>query len=149
MNRPAIFAYSVNHLIDLDNAVVINVEANRSIRLAEIGATRAMVDRTKDIFDLQPERLAADTAYGYGDKLGWPDDCQVTPHIPVFDKTDRTDGAFPNTAFSFDPEADEYTCPGCNKLLPYWWTMSKPRTGTRAAGLGDVTPARKTAEPVR
>ena len=134
MNGPAIFAYSVNYLIDTDNAIIVDVEASRSIRQAEVGATRTMVDRTKDTFDLQPERLAADTAYGSGDMLGWLDDRQITPHIPVFDRTDRTDGTFPNTAFSFDPEADEYTCPGGNKLKKYWRTMSKPRSGTGADG---------------
>lgn len=134
MNGPAIFAYSVNHLIDTDNAVIVDVEASRSVRQAEVGATRPMVDRTKDTFALQPERLAADTAYGSGEMLAWLDDRQITPHIPVFDKTDRADGTFPNTAFSFDPVADEYTCPGGNKLKKYWRTMSKPRSGTGADG---------------
>lgn len=134
MNEPAIFASSVKYLIDTDNAVIADVEASRSIRQAEVGATRTMVDRTKDTFDLQPERLAADTAYGSGDMPGWLDDRQITPHIPVAGRTDRTDGTFPNTAQSFDPEADEYTCPGGNKLKKYWRTMSKPRTGTGADG---------------
>ena len=109
MNGPAIFAYSVNYLIDADNAVIVDVEASRSVRQVEVGATRTMVDRMKDIFALQPERLAADTAYGSGEMLAWLYDRQISPHIPVFDKTDRTDGTFPNTAFSFDPVADEYT----------------------------------------
>ena len=83
---------------------------------------------------LQPERLAADTAYGSGEMLAWLDDRQISPHIPVFDKTDRADGTFPNTDFSFDPVADEYTCPGGNKLKKYWRTMSKPRSGTGTDG---------------
>jgi hypothetical protein len=66
--------------------------------------------------------------------LAWLDDRQISPHIPVFDKTDRADGTFPNTDFSFDPVADEYTCPGGNKLKKYWRTMSKPRSGTGADG---------------
>jgi transposase len=107
MNGPAIFAYSVNYLIDTDNAVIVDVEASRSVRQAEVGATRTMVDRTKDTFALQPERLAADTAYGSGEMLAWLDDRQISSHIPVFDKTDRADGTFPNTDFSFDPVADE------------------------------------------
>jgi transposase len=59
MNGPAIFAYSVNYLIDTDNAVIVDVEASRSVRQAEVGATRTMVDRTKDTFALQPERPMA------------------------------------------------------------------------------------------
>lgn len=46
MNGPAIFAYSVNYLIDTDHAMIVDVEASRSIRQAEVGATRTMVDRT-------------------------------------------------------------------------------------------------------
>lgn len=134
MNGPAIFAYSVNYLIDTDNAVIIDVEACRSVCQAEVGATRTMVDRTKDTFALQPERLAADSAYGSGDMLAWLDDRQINPHIPVFDKTDRADGIFPNTDFSFNPVADEYICPGGNKLKKYWRTMSTPRSGTGADG---------------
>lgn len=64
VNGPAIFAYSVNYVIDTDNAVIVDVEASRSIRQAEVSAKRTMVDWTKDAFDLQPERLAADTAMG-------------------------------------------------------------------------------------
>lgn len=75
--------------------------------------------------------------------LGWLDDCQITPHIPVIDKTDRTDGTFPNTAFSFDFEADEYTCPGGQKLNKYWRTMSKPRTGTGADGFRKYCASKK------
>ncbi|MBP6737210.1 MAG: transposase [Rhodobacteraceae bacterium] len=81
------------------------------------------------------ERLAADTAYGSGERLAWLDDRQISPHIPVFDKTDRADGAFPHADFSFDPAADEYTCPGGNKLKKYWRTMSKPHSGTGTDGL--------------
>ncbi|MTH66734.1 IS1182 family transposase [Paracoccus shanxieyensis] len=127
MNAPAIFAYSTNYLIDTDNAVIVDVEASRSIRQAEVGATRTMIDRANDRFDLQPERLAADTAYGSAEMLAWLDERQITQHIPVFDKTERADGTFPNTAFSFDPVADEYTCPGGRKLKKYWRDIGKER----------------------
>ncbi len=45
---PAIFAYSNNYLIDTDHGVIVDVEATRSIRQAEVGATRTMLDRVKD-----------------------------------------------------------------------------------------------------
>ena len=34
------------------------------------------------------------------------------PHIPVFDKSNRTDGTFSRVDFKFDPDQDRYTCPG-------------------------------------
>lgn len=48
-----------------------DVEATAPIRQAEVGAAREMILRVKDRFDLYPEMLAADTAYGSADMLGW------------------------------------------------------------------------------
>lgn len=59
---PAFFAYSDNYLVDTDHGVIIDVEATRSIRQAEVGSTKTMLKRVKDKFDLHPERLIADTA---------------------------------------------------------------------------------------
>jgi hypothetical protein len=36
----AFFAYATNYLIDLDHAVIVDVEASRAIRQAEVGAAR-------------------------------------------------------------------------------------------------------------
>lgn len=80
MKGNATFAYADNYLIDTDNAVIVDVEATRVIRQAEVGATRTMIDRTMDRFDLWPERLIADTAYGTASMLGWlVDDRGIEP----------------------------------------------------------------------
>ncbi|RBW50334.1 IS5/IS1182 family transposase, partial [Phaeobacter gallaeciensis] len=68
---PAYFAYSTNYLIDTDNAVILEVEPSRSIRQAEVGVVRTMIDRVRKTHDLKPERLIADTAYGSGPMLDW------------------------------------------------------------------------------
>lgn len=46
----AFFAYATNYLIDLDHAVIVDVEACRAIRQAEVGAARTMIERTQDRF---------------------------------------------------------------------------------------------------
>src|SRR6202012_5817869 len=43
----AFFAYATNYLIDTDNAIILDVEASRAIRQAEVGASRTMIDRTQ------------------------------------------------------------------------------------------------------
>ncbi len=124
----AFFAYSTNYLVDLENAVIVDVETTAPIRPAELGAARRMILRTRDRFGLAPALLAADTAYGSADMLGWlVEDEGIEPHIPVFDKTERKDGAFPATDFTYDHEADEYRCPGGHALKPYWRNISKGR----------------------
>jgi hypothetical protein len=108
---PAFFAYSTNYLIDTDNAVIVDVEASRSIRQAEVGSVRSMLDRVKDKFDLHPERIIADTAYGSGPMLGWLVDRKIAPHIPVIDKAGRTDGTWSLADFEWDAKNDQYVCP--------------------------------------
>jgi transposase len=131
---PAFFAYSDNYLIDTDHGVILDVEAIRSIRTAEVGATRKMIARTRERFGLTPDRLAADTAYGSGEMLGWLVGKGIEPHIPVIDKSERRDGTFSNAEFRYDPERDEYTCPGGKALKKYWRQMKKPRDGVGKDG---------------
>jgi transposase len=47
LKGPAFFAYANNYLIDTDNAIIVDVEASRAIRQAEIGATRTMIRLTR------------------------------------------------------------------------------------------------------
>jgi hypothetical protein len=59
MRGPAFFAYADNYLIDLKSAVIVDVEASRAVRQAEVGAAHTMLERTAERFGLKPERLAA------------------------------------------------------------------------------------------
>jgi len=76
-----------------------------------------MIERTKERFDIKPQRLAADTAYGSGPNLNWlVKDKDIAPHIPVIDKSKREDGTFSREDFRFDKERNVYICPA-NKTL--------------------------------
>ena len=112
LRGPAFFAYATNYLIDTENAVIVDVEASRAIRQAEVGAARTMIERVADRFDLKPSRLAADTAYGTATNLAWlVNEKQIAPHIPVFDKSRRKDGTLSRGDFIWDGEYDLYVCP--------------------------------------
>ncbi|CAN7209294.1 transposase [Phenylobacterium sp. LjRoot164] len=114
---PAYFAYATNYLIDLDHAVIVDVEASTAVRQAEVGAVRTMIERVRERHDLQPGRLAADTAYGSAEMLDWLVNKQhIAPHIPVIDKSSRDDGTFARSDFTYDPEGDLYRCPGGKEL---------------------------------
>jgi hypothetical protein len=112
MRGPAFFAYADNYLVDVKSGIIVDVEASRAIRQAEVGAAKTMIERTEQCFDIKPQRLAADTAYGSGANLDWlVRDKKIAPHIPVIDKSNRDDGTFSREDFSFDKERDLYTCP--------------------------------------
>ena len=92
---PAFFAYADNYLIDVKFGIIMDVEASRAIRQAEVGAAKTMIERTEERFGLKPERLAADTAYGSAPNLNWlVNEKGIAPHIPVIDKSKREDGTF-------------------------------------------------------
>jgi transposase len=114
---PAFFAYSDNYLIDVKFGVIVDVEASRAIRQAEVGAARTMIERTEERFGLKPERLAADTAYGAAPMLNWlVEEKGIAPHIPVIDKSKREDGTFSRAEFHYDAESDVYHCPAGKTL---------------------------------
>ena len=113
----AFFAYSANYLIDLDHAIIVEVEASTAIRQAEVTAAKRMIERSEECFDLYPECLAGDTAYGSAEMLGWlVEERGVEPHVPVFDKSTRRDGTFSREDFTYDHQGDVYFCPG-GKIL--------------------------------
>ena len=132
---PAFFAYSTNYLIDTDYSVIVDVEATRSIRQAEVGSVRTMLDRVKDKFDLDPERLIADTAYGSGPMLGWLVDRNIAPHIPVIDQAGRRDGTWSRADFEWDADNNRYICPEGEALKQFRRNYSDPNRGPTGKGV--------------
>ncbi len=131
----AFFAYATNYLIDTDHAIILDVEASRAIRQAEVGASRTMLDRTTERFGLKPQSLVADSAYGSAENLAWlVKQRGIAPHIPVFDKSNRTDGTFSRSDFVFDAEQDRYTCPEGKHLVQFHRTYATPRSGITKEG---------------
>jgi len=111
------FAVDHNYLIDVKSGIIMDVEASRAIRQAEVSAARTMIKRTEQRFDIKPERLAGDTAYGSGANLNWlVNEAKIAPHIPVVDKSKREDGTFSREDFTFDKERNVYICPASKVL---------------------------------
>ncbi len=113
----AFFAYSTNYLIDVENAIIVDVEPTTAIRQAEVLAAKRMIQRTAKNFALHPIKLLGDSAYGSADMLGWlVDDHGIEPHVTVFDKSARKDGTFAREDFNYDSARDVYICPGGKTL---------------------------------
>jgi transposase len=115
-NKRVQFGYGLNYLIDIENAVIIDVEPTPARTYDEVEATKTMIDRTERRFNLKPRRLAADTAYGTGRFLGWLVGRGIAPHIPVRDAGERDDGTFSRSDFRWDRRRGAYICPN-NKVL--------------------------------
>ena len=137
---PAIFAYSTNYLIDLKAGMIVDVEASAVSKLAEVEATKIMIDRVEEKFALKPKRLVGDTNYGVAAMLGWlVDEKRIAPHVPVWDKSEHHDGTFSRTDFIFDAENNLYVCPAGKYLKPA--QHSQPKTQFRyRASVNDCRP---------
>jgi transposase len=119
------FCYATNYLIDVENAVIVDVEASTAVRQAEVTAARRMIDRVQNDLGIWPRKLIADTGYGSAEMLAWlVHERDIEPHIPVFDKSGRADGALARSDFAYDTRQDHYACPA-GKLLK----RGRPRGG--------------------
>jgi transposase len=115
-NKRVQFGYGLNYMIDTEHAVIVDVEATPARTYDEVAATRIMIDRTEMAFGLKPKRLTADTAYGTGKLLAWLLGKDIAPHIPVWERYERTDGMFSRADFAYDAERDVYICPNGRPL---------------------------------
>ena len=114
---PAFFAYTEDYFVDVKFGIIVDVEASRAIRQAEVHPPKMMIERTEKGFNLKPEYVAADTAYGSAETLNWiVNEKNIAPHIPVIDKSGREDGSLSRDDFAFDQERNVYVCPQ-GKLL--------------------------------
>jgi len=106
------FCYATNYLIDVQNAVIVDVEASTAVRQAEVTAAKRMIDRVQNDLGIWPRKLIADTGYGSAEMLAWlVHERDIEPHIPVFDKSGRAAGTFERADFAYDIADDHYICP--------------------------------------
>ena len=78
---------------------------------------------------MKPKRLIGDTAYGSAAMLGWlVGEKQIEPHIPLWDKSQRTDDSLSSSAFRWDAVRQEYRCPQGYALRSEWRLFTRPRT---------------------
>lgn len=114
---PAFFAYSTNYLVDVKAGIVLDVEATAAHRTQEVDATKKMIERVEERFDVKPKHLIGDMAYGAAPLLGWlVQEKKIEPHLPVWDKSERQDGTLSRSDFNFDAENNRYTCPAGKHL---------------------------------
>ncbi len=113
----AFYAYSTNYLIDIEQNIIMDVEPSTANRIAEVHSTRMMIDRVEESFDIKPNLLIGDTAYGAAPMLDWlVQEKDIAPHVPVWQKG-QNKALFGRDDFSWDAQADKYVCPAGKDLL--------------------------------
>lgn len=127
--EPTFYAYSINYLIDLKAGIIVDAEATPAYRTEEVNSTKTMVDCVEERFEMKPEHLVGDTAYGTAPMLDWMvNDKGIAPHVPVWDKTARDDGTLSRSDFQWNAEGNEYRCPEGHALCCDWRPFKNPRS---------------------
>jgi len=115
---PIHLSYYDNYLIDNTSNIIVDVEATPARTSQEIVAARRMLERVASTFGVAPATLAGDKSYGTGPFLAWLIDRNITPHVPVLDRTHQTDGQYTRDDFVFEPDSNAFLCPN-GKLLKF------------------------------
>ena len=121
------FGYSLNYLIDLEESVIVDVEATPTRISKEVDATETMIERTEERVALKPDRVAGDVAYGTAETLNWLIERGIEPHIPVWERPRAREDTFSREDFSYDEARDVYVCPQGHVLK----TNGRVHDGTR------------------
>ena len=131
----AFYAYSTNYLIDIEQNIIMDVEPTPALRTAEVNSTQQMLERVEERFNVKPQRLIGDTAYGSAPMLEWlVEDKQIEPHVPVWDKSNSHTDRFNRSDFIFDAQADQYQCPAGHLLKSRRRNFKRPRSGITKDG---------------
>lgn len=124
------YSYSTNYLIDIKHNIILDTEATPTYRPDEVDSTKTMINRVEQLYQIKPQRLLGDTAYGVAPFLGWlVDEKQIEPHVPVWDKSDGKEGLFGRSDFTWKAEANHYVCPAGKLITHGHRNFTKPRTG--------------------
>ena len=116
----AFFAYSTNYLIDLDHAVIVDVEATTADPPGRgRRPQRTMIERTQERFGLWPERLAADSRLRLGRdaRLAGPRARDRAAHPGVRQVRPRATGPSRAPTSPTTTQRDVYVCPGGKRAL--------------------------------
>lgn len=131
---PAFFGYSDNVLADTKAGIIMDVEATPAYRINEVDSTKTMIDRVEERFEIKPEHLDGDTAYGTAALLGWlVEEKAIMPHVPVWDHSGLTPGLFRPSDFTWDAGENCYYCPGSKRLARNLRKFKKERSGITKA----------------
>ena len=112
----ASFGYYTHYLIDTEHGIIMDVDGSPARSSQEPAVAKQMLSRTMAKLGRRPARFTADTAYGTGPMLSWLIERDITPHIPVLDRTSQTNGKFQRSAFVYEEEQDQFRCPAGNVL---------------------------------
>jgi hypothetical protein len=114
-NKRVQYGYRLNHLINIENAVIVDVEPRPARTHHEVEATKTMLDRTERRFELKPKHLAAERPMGLAVSWAGSSATESRRTFP-FAMPASAMMAFSRSDFRWDRWRGVYICPN-DKVL--------------------------------
>lgn len=114
--KPRQLNYSMQTAVDMSSHIITNVEAHYADRRDSECLSKVLQNTIRNLkqHDLQVEEIACDTGYSSGKALKACADHNITAYIPNFGQYKPL-----REGFTYDEEADRYTCTAKGVHLPY------------------------------
>ena len=110
-------AYSDNILMDNASRVILDVEVTEPNLYQEGQVAGEMLQRSQFVYNIKPETLGGDKAYGYGSAVRAICEAGVAPHVGLAgQKGPHLEGIYSPERFIYDKESDELICPAGKRL---------------------------------
>jgi hypothetical protein len=103
--------YHDHYVVDGGKARIILAALVTPADVQDNQAMLDLLDRVRFRSHLHPRRVVADAKYGTGENLRGLAERGITAYMPLAEY-DRSSPFFRQQDFTYDPEADRYTCPG-------------------------------------
>jgi transposase/IS5 family transposase len=110
--------YNVQIAVDAKNKMIVEQEVTNQV--VDMGLLQETAEPAREILDVETIDVVADKGYFRTEDIAACEKAGLTPHVPKPQRgSSVSKGFFRKDEFRYDPEKDEYICPGGHDLKPF------------------------------
>jgi transposase len=110
--------YNVQIAVDAKNKMIVEQEVTNQV--VDMGLLQETAEPAREILDVETIDVVADKGYFRTEDIAACEKAWLTPYVPKPQRgSSVSNGFFRKDEFRYDPEKDEYICPGGHDLKPF------------------------------
>jgi transposase/IS5 family transposase len=110
--------YNVQIAVDAKNKKIVEQEVTNQV--VDMGLLQETAEPAREILDIETIDVVADKGYFRTEDIAACEKAGLTPYVPKPQRgSSVSNGFFRKDEFRYDPEKDEYICPGGHDLKPF------------------------------
>lgn len=110
--------YNIQVAVDAKHKMIVEQEVTNQV--VDMGLLQATAEPAREILDVEKIDVVADKGYFKTEDIAACEKAGLTPYVPKPQRgSSVANGFFRKDEFRYDPEKDEYICPGGHELKPF------------------------------